>query len=136
MPRITIPNKLWVKPLHADDSNYVELTRYIKLGGVKWSRNDVEASTAGRTQDGYMHRARVAIKIRLDISCTPLYAEDMKVVLQAIKPVRLTVKYFDPQEGEYVEKDMYSNNLGAQFLKMNTDGTSYWEGLDFPLIEL
>lgn len=133
---ITIPNKIWVKTYGASDNDYVELTSYIALGGVKWSRNDIDASTAGRdTQDGLMHRARVAIKARLDINCVPLKAEQMAYVLQAIRPQWLSVKFFDPQEGNYRVATMYSNNVNATFLKYNTDGTSYWEGLTFPLIE-
>ena len=133
---ITIPNKLWVKPKGYGDGSYVELTPYIAFSGLKWSRNDVEAADAGRTQDSIMHRNRVGIKCRLDATCTPLYADQMKVVLQAILPEKLTVKYFDPTIGNYRVADMYSNNITANFLKMNTDGTQYWEALQFPLIEL
>lgn len=133
---IVIPNKLWVKPFGAPDSAYVELTPYIMFNGLKWSRNDVEASDAGRTQDGYMHRHRVGIKIRLDASCKPLLADDMATVLQAVLPVTLTVRYFDPMYGGYRVANMYSNNITSDFLKMNTDGTQYWQNLQFPLIEL
>lgn len=133
---ITIPNKLWVKTYGLSDDYYVELTSCIKFNGIKWSRNDIDASTAGRdTQDGLMHRARVAIKARLDVECIPLDATLMAYVLQAIEPQWLTVKFFDPNRGAYREATMYSNNVSATFLKYNTDGTSYWEGLTFPLIE-
>ena len=131
---ITIPNKLWVKPW-GSNANYTELTPYLALGGLSWSRNDVDASSAGRTQDSKMHRARLGVKARLDANCTPLYAEDMSLVLTAILPEWLSVKFFDPQIGNYREAKMYSNNVKATFLKMNADGTSYWESLTFPLIE-
>ena len=133
---ITIPNKLWVKPKGAGDGSYVELTPYIAFGGLKWSRNDVESADSGRTQDSIMHRGRVGIKCRLDATCTPLYADQMKIVLRAILPQDLTVRFFDPQEGGYRVADMYSNNITASFVKMNIDGTQYWEALQFPLIEL
>lgn len=115
---------------------YTDLTPYIKLGGLKWSRNDVEASSSGRdTQDGYMHRARVGIKIRLDCTCRPLTTDEAKIVLSAIKPVWLDVQYLDPQDGALRSAQMYSNNIPATFLFMRDDGTSYWEGIEFPLIE-
>ena len=131
---ITIPNKLWVKP-HGSGT-YKELTQYIAFSGIKWSRNDIDASDAGRdTYDGLLHRSRVAVKARLDVNCIPLKADAMADVLQAIYPEWLDVKFFDPQQGGYREAVMYSNNVNAQFLMMNKDGTSYWQGLSFPLIE-
>lgn len=120
---------------------YTDLTPYIKLGGLKWSRNDVEHSSAGRdTQDGLMHRARVGLKVRLDCQCRPITSDEAKIVLKAIEPVWLDVVYLDPQEGAVrggVDDpvQMYSNNIPATFLFMRTDGTSYWEGIEFPLIE-
>ena len=118
---------------------YTDLTPYIALGGLKWSRNDVEASDAGRTQDGLMHRSRVGLKIRLDCKCRPLLLEEAKTVLSAIWPVWLDVVYLDPQEGAIrggvsSPVQMYSNNIPATFLFMR-DNTNYWEGIDFPLIE-
>lgn len=113
---------------------YTDLTPYIALGGLKWSRNDVEASSAGRTQDGIMHRARVGLKVRLDCKCRPLLLEEAHIVLSAIKPVWLQVSYLDPQDGAIRVAKMYSNNIPATFLFMRA-GTNYWEGIDFPLIE-
>ena len=44
---------------------------YIAEDGLKWTRFDVEAPYTGRTLDGVMHRGRVAVKIRLDVTCRP-----------------------------------------------------------------
>ena len=113
---------------------YTDLTPYLAFGGLKWSRNDVDASDAGRDQSGLMHRARVGLKIRLDGTCRPLLQEEATIVLQAIKPEWLQVRYFDLQEGAIVTKKMYSNNIPATFLlQRGTD--QYWEGIAFPLIE-
>lgn len=114
---------------------YTDLTPYLAYGGLKWSRNDIDASNAGRdTQDGLMHRARVAIKVRLDCTCKPLEQTDVTTVLTAIKPEWLQVQYFDPQEGSTQTKKMYSNNIPATFLIQH--GTKqYWSGISFPLIE-
>lgn len=114
---------------------YTNLTPYIALGGLKWSRNDVEASSAGRTQDGVMHRARVSIKVRLDCKCRPLLTDETHIVLPAIQPEWLQVRYLDPSTGALRTMKAYSNNIPATFLFMNTNGTSYWEGIEFPLIE-
>ena len=114
---------------------YTDLTPYLAYGGLKWSRNDIDAANSGRdTQDGLMHRARVAIKVRLDCTCKPLEVTEASAVLTAIKPEWLEVQYFDPQEGSVQTKKMYSNNIPATFLIQH--GTKqYWSGIAFPLIE-
>ena len=114
---------------------FVNLVPYLKFGGLKWSRNDIDAPNSGRdTQDGLMHRARVGIKIRLDGTCKPLLQEEATIVLNAIKPEWLEVRYFDIQEGQIVNKRMYSNNIPATFL-LQRGTKQYWEGIAFPLIE-
>lgn len=136
---ITIPNKLWIAPWGKTwpDAAFKELTPYIAFEGLQWSVQGVEAHNSGRTQDSNMHINRVGIKVRLDVNCTPLSADNMKTVLQTIKlsQVWLAVRYYDPQEGAYRVAKMYTNNISSKFLKMNKDGTSYWQGLQFPLIE-
>lgn len=115
--------------------NGVNITPYIAFRGLKWQRNDVEASDSGRTLDALMHRNRVATKIRLDITCKPLTGEEASTVLSAIMPVYVTVEYYDPQQGAVVTKTMYSNNNPASYLIKKSDGLEYWDGIEFPLIE-
>ena len=115
-------------------SAYTDIVPYIALEGLKWSRNDIDASDSGRDQAGDMHRARVGIKTRLDVTCRPLLAEEAAIVLQAIKPEWLQVQYYDVQEGTTVTAKMYSNNIPATHLFQK--GTAqYWSGIAFPLIE-
>lgn len=111
--------------------NGVDITPYVVQKGIKWTRNDIDGENAGRTMDGTMHRARVTSKVRLDITCLPLSSEDASIVLNAIYPEYVTVKYTDPMYG-LVTKTMYSNNNPATFIDTATD---LWEGITFPLIE-
>lgn len=149
---------LAVRPWDGFDSTaaYTNLTPLIKLGGIKWSRNDVEASSAGRTQDSFMHRARVGgnggIKIRLDCtSIAGLTTTQARTLLRAIRPVWLEVVYLDPMfsaadtaanggdpngytdANGYRHARMYSNNVPATFLfmreKMNGNNVIYRESL-------
>ena len=145
MADVTVQVRTW-----GSSGAFTDLTPYIALGGLKWSRNDVEASEAGRTQDGIMHRSRVGLKVRLDCKCRPILISEAKTVLTAINPVWLEVKYLDPRystadytgqttvpyidSSGYRHAKMYSNNIPATFLFMR-DNTSYWEGIEFPLIE-
>ncbi len=110
------------------------MVNYLAEDGIKWTRFDVEAPDTGRTLDGMMHRGRVASKVRLDITCRPLQSSEIMVVLGAIMPEYVTVRYIDPQDGA-VTKTMYSNNIPTICATVNNDGTCIWKGLSFPLIE-
>lgn len=112
----------------------VDIVPYIAYGGVKWQRSDVDGTGAGRDLDGTLRRNRVCTKIRLDITCRPLRDEEARVVLSAIMPEWVSVKYTDPQAGLVVKK-MYANNNPATYLMKATDGTEWWQGITFPLIE-
>jgi len=114
--------------------NGVDITPFIASGGIKWSRNDIEAPNTGRTMDGTMMRGRVTTKIRLDITCIPLVASDLSTVLNAIYPEFVTVRYTDPMYGTRIVT-MYSNNNPASFLVKKPNGDEYWTGITFPLIE-
>ena len=114
--------------------NNVDMLPYVAYQGLKWQRADVEAPDAGRTLDGILHRGRVATKIRLDITCRPMTASEASTVLNAILPEWVTVTYTDPMYGTRTVT-MYSNNNPASFLLQRADGTEWWNGITFPLIE-
>lgn len=114
--------------------NNVNMLPYVAHRGIKWQRGDLDGQSAGRTMDGVMHRARVATKIRLDITCRPLKSDEARIVLQAILPEYITVEYTDPQDG-VVTREMYSNNNPATHMMIQPDGVEWWDGITFPLIE-
>ena len=81
------------------DSNgvYQDITPYVALGGIKWSRNDIDGANAGRMQEnGDMFRDRVATKYRWDITCRPVTAAEQAFLLTLIQPVFVELKYTDP----------------------------------------
>ena len=112
----------------------VDMVPYIAYGGIKWQRSDVEGPDAGRDLTGTLRRNRVASKIRLDVTCRPLKATEAQIVLTAIMPEWVTVRYEDPQAG-LVTKQMYANNNPASYMMKRPDGTEWWAGITFPLIE-
>ena len=114
--------------------NNINLLPFIQEDGLRWTRFDVEAPDTGRTLDGRMHRGRVAVKIRLDVTCRPLTSAEAAIVLGAIAPEFVTVQYEDPMFGP-VTKTMYSNNIPALCATVYEDGSALWQGLEFPLIE-
>lgn len=115
--------------------NGVDMLPYVAYRGIKWQRSDLDGETAGRTLDGVMHRDRIASKIRLDITCRPLRAAEASTVLNGVLPEYVSVEYSDPMEGKVVTKEMYSNNNPATHMLIQDDGTEWWDGIVFPLIE-
>lgn len=111
-----------------------DVTDYIANGGVQWQRSDVDGEGAGRDLTGDLRRNRVATKRRLDITCRPLTSTEAQTLLTAIMPEWVTVEYLDPQAGA-VTRTMYSNNNPATYLMRQSDGTEWWQGITFPLIE-
>ena len=116
--------------------NWIDITPYIAFGGLKWSRNDVEAANAGRMQNGDMQRDRVAIKYRFDVTCRPLTGAEQATILTLINPVYVQVKYTDPLTNTTVTGSYYSNNIPSTFAIHQTDGTEIWTGLAFPLVQV
>ena len=112
----------------------IDMVPYIAYGGLKWQRNGIDAPNTGRAIDGLMYRGRVATKIRLDVTCKLLEAEDLRVVLNTIQPEYVTVTYDDPMLGT-VTKTMYSNNNPAVYQLHKNDGREFWSGVTFPLVE-
>lgn len=115
--------------------NGVDVSDYIGYGGLKWSRNDIDAPNSGRTMDGIMHRGRVGTKIKLEITCRLLNKNELHTVLNAILPQYVTVEYDDPMYG-HTTKTMYSNNNPATYQIRHRDGNEYWTGVSFPLVEV
>lgn len=114
----------------------VDITPYIAFGGIKWSRNDIDGASAGRNQQGEMMRDRIATKYRWDITCRPLTASEQATILQLIQPEYITVHYTDPLTNMTAYGTYYSNNFPSTFCIMRDDGTEYWTGLTFPVIQV
>lgn len=115
--------------------NGVNILPYVTEGGIKYSRNDVEADDAGRTMDALMHRGRVAIKDRVDITCMPLTQSATQTIMGLILPEYVTVEWdFHPIYGT-VTKTYYSNNVPATCATIYEDGTALWDEITFPLVE-
>lgn len=115
--------------------NGVDIVSYVAYGGFKWQRSDVDGKGAGRSLAGTLSRDRVAIKIRLDVTCRPLTTEESSKILTLIEPEFVTVEYTDPFKGTNVKREMYSNNIPAQYSMKDRTGKEFWIGITFPLIE-
>lgn len=113
-----------------------DFSGYIKRGGYKWKRNDIDSDRSGRiTMTMEMYRERIAIKSELTIECRPLTGAETKRILQAIEPEFVTISYLHPSRGRQDNVRFYSNNVPASFMFRKQDGTLWWDGITFPLIE-
>lgn len=102
-------------------------------GGIRWSRNDLDAEGAGRSLDGVMQRKRVAVKRKLTISCVRLDTQSMMELNRALYPQFITVTFLDPIEG-IVTRSFYGSSVEAT-TQVVIEGKTYWEGTSFSLIE-
>lgn len=116
-------------------SAWVDITPYIKYGGLTFSRNDVEAPDSGRTMDGVMHRARVAIKERMDIETIPLKKAQVATLQNLLYPETIQVRVNPyPQTNASVTMTMYSNSVKTTHVihRPNDD----LQSVSFPLVEV
>ena len=116
--------------------NGQDILPYVKSGGIKWQRNDVESPKAGRTMDALMHRGRVAIKFRADFDMMDMNTDRCNWLMNLILPEFVEVETnLHPLYG-YIITQFYSNNVPASCLIVDENtGSAVWTGISFPLIE-
>lgn len=113
-----------------------DITQYIKYQGVTFSRNDIEAPDAGRTLDGLMHRGRVAVKEKMEITTIPLTKTQVSALLTLLYPETLSVTVSPyPRTGSSYTMTMYSNSVKTNYLIHRSNGDEIQE-ISFPLVEV
>lgn len=113
----------------------IDITPYIAYGGLSMRREDVDGPDAGRDLNAELHRNRVATKYRFDVTCRPLYDDELGKILQLIKPEFVNVRYYHPEMQSIVTRTMYSNNVSITYQQIYKNGRELWGGITFPLIE-
>lgn len=105
---------------------------------IKWSRNDLDSDDSGRTLDGRMHRNRVAIKRKLEVSeIKRLNVQQMKELNNSLLPQTITITFIDPIVGGRYTGTFYGSSVSAttQCYDENDDDI-YWEDISFNVIEV
>lgn len=105
---------------------------------IKWSRNDLDSDKAGRTLDGKMHRNRVAIKRKIEISgCKRLTTQQMALLNQDIMPETVTVSFLDAITGAVYTGTFYGSTVNAAIMSYDPlYNETYWEDYSFNLTEV
>lgn len=112
-----------------------DITKYIKYGGISFSRNDVEAPDAGRDLAGTMHRGRVAIKQKVEIETIPLNKSTISSLMTLIEPETISVT-INPYPSTNASKTMtmYSNNVKVKYIAHQP--SNELQSITFPLVEV
>ena len=121
---------LWVgEGLDVPESELVKVPTPQTYG---WSSEDIDSEEgAGRNNaTGEMFRDRVATKNKLSFTWPPLSIADTSFLLKALKPVFITVKYLDAEEGGYVIKNFYAGPKSC-----NCGHRGHWLGLKANIIQ-
>lgn len=109
-----------------------DLTSYIT--SMKWGRNDIDAPGSGRDKSGTMRRGRVAIKIKLQLTCRVLSESEMATLNNAIAGETINVTYLDPLFGRRTSV-FYGSSIESAVWQSQDDSTD-WGGVSFNLVEV
>ena len=120
-----------MKPVFLIDG--VDYTNFVLANKFGWTRNDLEADSAGRTLDLVMHRKRLGSKRVLKITCKTLSYEGLHSLVLALKPEYIRVTYLDPEFG-IVTKTFYGTSVSSTTMGYLNGDTQY-DGTSFELVE-
>ena len=102
--------------------------------GLKWSRNDIDASGVGRDKSGTMRRKRIASKVKLRFTCRDMTHSEMVALNEALFPETISVTYLDPRLGERTAT-FYGSSVEAATL-ISQGNETIWRGASFSLVEV
>lgn len=104
---------------------------------LTWDLYDLDGEDgSGRTQDGLMHRDRIAVKRKLSCTWPPMEPSEMAILLQLMDDVFFTVRFPDAHDGTYREGTFYVGDRSTPVYMWNNAKQKYlWEGLSANFIE-
>jgi hypothetical protein len=105
---------------------------------MSWGLQPVNASDAGRTQDGTMHTNRVTVKRKISLTWNIVHQEQATEILQAFFPEYVSVLYFDPLDGKNETRTFYTGDMSAPFrsYKVPVVGGTTFKTISFDIIEV
>lgn len=118
--------------------NGVDFTPFLTEDSIRWTRNDLDSDSSGRTLDGVMHRSRVAMKRKLEINnLKRLTVQQMRLLNAALMPQTISVTFIDPIIGGVYQGTFYGSSVQAttQYYDESTDDI-YWHDVSFNIIEV
>lgn len=101
---------------------------------LKWSLQDISDGESGRDDAGYMFKAKIGQKIKLEVSWQAVSPSDASTILNAVDPEYIYVRYFDAKQGTYRVMEAYVGDRSAP-VKIWSDSQQIYESLSFDIIE-
>lgn len=124
------------------------MVNLIEINGVrlptpsKFSVNidDLDSQNSGRNVYGYMLRDRIRAAVyKVSIEWEAVTANQYRLIIDTMRNPKCTVKFFDPNTGDYVTKEFYVGTREGSLVRLGGrfDDTynSYWS-LKFNLTEV
>ena len=116
-------------------NTWVDITPYIAWQGLTFSRNDVDAPDAGRDMTGTMHRGRVGVKEKMNVTTVPLTKAQSSSIQTLLYPETIEVRVTPyPRTNAAQILSMYTNNVKTTYIIHRASGEDL-QSLTFPLIE-
>ena len=112
----------------------IDFTSYLSAGGIKWTRNDIDASKSGRDKTGTMRRKRITTKRKLSFTCRTLTHAEIKALNTALDKETVSITYLDPILDQ-VTKTFYGSSVETAVM-ISQDSETLWAGATFNLIEV
>ena len=98
----------------------------------QYELSDVSDADSGRTEDGLMHKMRIAQKVHIQLSWSYVSFADAKTILEAFNPEYIDVNYLDPMTNTYQTKTFY---VGDRSAPLYNTRKQLWTGISFNIIE-
>lgn len=98
----------------------------------EYKLSDVSSADAGRTEDGLMHKLRIAQKVHLQLAWQNITTAQASTVLNAFNPEYIQVKYLDPKAGDVQTKIFY---VGDRSVPAYNTRMGLWSNVSFNIIE-
>lgn len=116
-------------------SHWFDITPWIAYQGLTFSRNDVDSPDAGRDMSGYMHRGRVGVKEKMNITTVQLTRAQSSTLQTLLYPETIQVRVTPyPRTNTSHTMSMYANNVKTTYVIHRENGEDL-QSLTFPLIE-
>ena len=112
--------------------NTVDSARIPSPSAFQWEREDISDSSAGRTEDGLMHKNRIGHKVAVSLSWNNVSTSVASQILKAFAPEYVSVNYLDPEEGKFITKKFYVGNRTAPMYNCKL---GIWSNISFKIIE-
>lgn len=114
---------------------WFDITPWIAWQGLTFSRNDVDAPNAGRDMSGYMHRGRVGVKEKMNVTTVQLTRAQSSTLQTLLYPETIQVRVTPyPRTNTSHTMSMYTNNVKTTYVIHRKNGEDL-QSLTFPLIE-